>query len=238
MANKTIGELTAGTSPLDGSEIFHGVQSGNSRKFTADELRGMADGVTAALAQGDLLYVNGDGEIVRLAKGTAGQVLRQNEGATAPEWWNPNQVYRVQEEQASGVSSGSSVGTSYAGVVLNTEDEAGVVGASLSSNQVILPAGTYEVMAWVPFQLNSSTARSFRVRLYNVTDSTVLLESQTMRVQYGLTVVTHLRGKITVAASKSLSLQARAGVSGGVIGGGDDQGSVEIYSILEFRRVS
>jgi hypothetical protein len=85
MANKTIGELTAGTAPA-GSELLHGVQAGNSRKFTVDQIRGWASGVIAALAEGDLLYVNASKEIVRLAKGTAGQMLRQNAALTAPEW--------------------------------------------------------------------------------------------------------------------------------------------------------
>ena len=36
-------------------------------------------------AQGDVLYYNGT-DYVRLAKGTAGQALKMNSGATAPEW--------------------------------------------------------------------------------------------------------------------------------------------------------
>jgi len=37
------------------------------------------------LAQGDILYHDGT-KLVRLAKGTAGQTLKMNAGATAPEW--------------------------------------------------------------------------------------------------------------------------------------------------------
>ena len=36
-------------------------------------------------AQGDIMYYNGT-NWVRLAKGTAGQTLKMNSGATAPEW--------------------------------------------------------------------------------------------------------------------------------------------------------
>ncbi len=46
------------------------------------------DGTNIALgsdAQGDVMYYNGT-DWVRLAKGTAGQVLEMNAGATAPEW--------------------------------------------------------------------------------------------------------------------------------------------------------
>ena len=47
--------------------------------------------VTAAktdisLVQGDVIYANGTDSWTRLAKGTAGQVLKMNSGATAPEW--------------------------------------------------------------------------------------------------------------------------------------------------------
>mgnify|MGYP003122711606 CR=1 FL=1 len=40
---------------------------------------------TTITTQGDLLYRDGSG-LQRLAKGTAGQVLQMNSGATAPEW--------------------------------------------------------------------------------------------------------------------------------------------------------
>lgn len=39
-----------------------------------------------SLAEGDILYATGAGTLQRLAKGTAGQHLRMNSGATAPEW--------------------------------------------------------------------------------------------------------------------------------------------------------
>jgi len=49
----------------------------------------LAKGATAYTStlttQGDILYRDGSGE-ARLAKGTAGQVLTMNSGATAPEW--------------------------------------------------------------------------------------------------------------------------------------------------------
>jgi len=38
------------------------------------------------LAQGDLLYAAGPDTLVKLAKGTAGQFLKMNIGATAPTW--------------------------------------------------------------------------------------------------------------------------------------------------------
>jgi len=43
---------------------------------------------TVITTQGDMLYRDGSG-LQRLAKGTAGQELRINSGATAPEWYTP-----------------------------------------------------------------------------------------------------------------------------------------------------
>lgn len=45
----------------------------------------LADIAGLSLVEGDLLFFNGT-NIVKLAKGTAGQVLKMNSGATAPEW--------------------------------------------------------------------------------------------------------------------------------------------------------
>ena len=45
-----------------------------------------------SLAAGDILYATGADTLVRLPKGTAGQQLRMNSGATAPEWVTPTAV--------------------------------------------------------------------------------------------------------------------------------------------------
>lgn len=48
---------------------------------------GMANPMTT---QGDIIYGGASGTPTRLAKGTAGQVLTMNSGATAPEWQTPS----------------------------------------------------------------------------------------------------------------------------------------------------
>lgn len=45
-------------------------------------------GPAKVTTQGDTLYATGANALARLAKGTAGQTLRMNAGATAPEWFN------------------------------------------------------------------------------------------------------------------------------------------------------
>lgn len=88
MANKTTEELPDATEPLAGTELVAGVQGGNSRKLSVNAIRGakLKSLVDLATAAGDLIYGLGTGMLARLAKGSAGQVLQMNAGATAPEW--------------------------------------------------------------------------------------------------------------------------------------------------------
>jgi len=78
---------TSGTAALDNDVIAaaemadadHGDVSWTSGVAAVEDL------TIASEAQGDILYFDGSNWI-RLAKGTAGQVLEMNAGATAPEW--------------------------------------------------------------------------------------------------------------------------------------------------------
>ena len=75
-----------GSAPPSGSTVF-AIQIG-----AATDLQVPADNtVTAAkldlsIVQGDLIYGTGTDTWAKLAKGTAGKVLKMNSGATAPEW--------------------------------------------------------------------------------------------------------------------------------------------------------
>lgn len=76
--------------PIDaaGSIPFTGDQAMGGNKLTGlkdPAAAGDALRAPASIAAGDVFYWNGT-TLVRLAKGTAGQVLTMNGGATAPEW--------------------------------------------------------------------------------------------------------------------------------------------------------
>ena len=61
---------------------------------------------TTLTTQGDILFRDGSG-LQRLAKGTAGQELRINSGATAPEWYTPAAASTDVERIVSGAVSGT-----------------------------------------------------------------------------------------------------------------------------------
>ena len=62
-----------------------GTQAVNQTAYWTQMAAGGTDVGTTITTQGDILYRDGSG-LQRLAKGTAGQVLKINAGATAPEW--------------------------------------------------------------------------------------------------------------------------------------------------------
>lgn len=57
-----------------------------------------------SLVQGDLLYATAADTLVRLPKGAAGQVLRMNTGATAPEWATSGLTWATTQTTTSGTA--------------------------------------------------------------------------------------------------------------------------------------
>jgi hypothetical protein len=75
----------------DGSVPFTGdVDLGDNKLTNVKEPAAAGDAIRVpdSVAAGDIFYWNGT-TLVRLAKGSAGQVLTMNGGATAPEWATP-----------------------------------------------------------------------------------------------------------------------------------------------------
>jgi hypothetical protein len=78
-------------------------------------------------------------------------------------------------------------------------------GASLSSNQITLPSGTYFIHASAPaFMISQS-----RLRLQNITDSTTTLlgENNTADSSVASSCISFVIGRFTIASSKTFELQ-------------------------------
>lgn len=127
-------------------------------------------------------------------------------------------LLHVREEQAIGVSSVSTAAVNnWVPVTLNTVKTNEVTGSSLSSSQIILPAGSYFVEAIIPyyFKIDFSLSPKISVRLQNLTTATTLQSSQP-RVfgLVGLATIYHidqgtvgLRGRFTLAGTSVVELQ-------------------------------
>lgn len=156
-------------------------------------------------------------------------------------------IFQAREAQSSGNASAFGVGSDAWGTrVLNSTSLNTIAGASLASNQITLPAGTYEVEAFAPAgALSSAQLSHSRLRLWNVTDGVLLVSGPQMTSHAasssGYTLATPtLNGRFTLAASKTLRLdQFHKGTSGTGGNGGVAiaNGDPEIYAQITFRKV-
>jgi len=124
--------------------------------------------------------------------------------------------------------------------VLNTVTVNEISGASLSSNQITLPAGTYKIRATVPsFKVNVNVSR-----LYNITDGT-LQEMGTFENShqngYGNSTSIVL-AYFTIGSTKTFGIDT-AVQTGQVDGGGEDRGNVvtaftgvQVYTQVEIEK--
>jgi len=119
----------------------------------------------------------------------------------------------IRDEKDKGTSGDTSAIT-WTKVTLNTKVFDSIV-STLSSNQFILPAGTYELQGIVPFVrfIGDNIARYGASRLYNVTGSAVLAIGSSSPIAYGdlasdSLVHSYIRGRFTLEVTSTLELQA------------------------------
>lgn len=120
------------------------------------------------------------------------------------------QLLHVREEQASGTNpQGTLTGAAWDLRILNTVVTNQISGASLASNQIVLPAGTYYIQGQAPC---SGNVQGHKARLYNVTDAatTIIGTSERNRTAAGADEATnysYLFGQFTITASKTFEVQ-------------------------------
>lgn len=125
------------------------------------------------------------------------------------------QLLHVREEQSQNTATQTSTtGGVFVASAFNTVKTNEITGASLSSNQITLPAGTYFIDAVIPFSHNVVNGSSlFKAQFQNMTTSTSLIFSQASIVYSSgaatLRVAGHVvvRGRFTLAAPSVLELQ-------------------------------
>ena len=157
---------------------------------------------------GDLMYASATANTnTRLAIGSTGNVLTVAGGV--PTWAAPGgstlQVFTVNETQASGTQGGTFTSGAFRTRTLNTSVQNTITGASLASNQITLPAGTYFITAIAPaFSVDNHT-----LRLFNITDTTQVLQSNNAYALSGTNTQTAaiVSGTFAIVASKVFEIQ-------------------------------
>lgn len=141
----------------------------------------------------------------------------------------------VRDEKTAGTAGGASIAGNQTRN-LNTVSANTITGASLASNQVTLPAGTYRVRASAPAGVGAH-----RAYLFNVTDGVNQVIGTT---ENGLTGVptdppysrSWVEGRFTIAAAKVFELRHFTGEARATdgLGVGCSDTRVEVYSSAEF----
>jgi hypothetical protein len=151
-------------------------------------------------------------------------------------------LLHVQDQKASGTAGGSTGSTTdYFTRDLNTVVVNQITGASLSSNQVTLPAGTYVIDGGAP-----STQLRHKARLYNVSTSARALLGTSERPVDSSTGVgvsscrSLVRGVVTFATSTIVRLEHKFPGSTGSndLGVAAFAGDSEVYSDLLIWKLS
>jgi hypothetical protein len=152
------------------------------------------------------------------------------------------QLLHVREEQSSGVASVTSAAAGWVTSALNTTKTNEISGASLGSNTITLPAGTYHFDGRVTSYVTINSSQSIlQSRLYNVTAGTVVTYGTVTKIvllvtQGGHQIESHVRGRVTVAGTTDFQLQQDTWSNGGV--GQPGSLGTEVYADIMFWKVA
>jgi hypothetical protein len=150
-------------------------------------------------------------------------------------------VLHVQDQKASATDGGTFTTGAWQTRVLNTTVLNTITSASLASNQLSLPAGTYDILASAPaFAVNNHQAR-----LQNITDGSTILTGTTnfsrSTASAGDENNSIVRGRFTLAGTKTIELQHRCQTTGTTTGFGVGSGNSwggTVFSDLLIKRVA
>lgn len=162
--------------------------------------------------------------------GNGGRYLQLNTAGTALQWVRLGFMHVV-DEKPSGTPAGDSVSGAYNTRDLNTVRVNTISGASLSSNSISLPAGTYRLRAFSPI---GSLPTGNRCRILNITTGLVIAIGDS-----SVAAGSRLTTEFTIASTTAIRLEQRVvtGRSQG-LGYPCSFGDAEVYSEISIEKVA
>jgi len=145
----------------------------------------------------------------------------------------------VVDEKTSGTGGGTFTQGAWRTRDLNTVRHNTIIGASLSSNQMTLPAGTYQALAYVP----AYNVWQHKARLRNITDSadTIIGSSEACHAG-GLTCTPSIiKGCFTITSQKTFEVQHYCAVTANDVGFGGPSSiasTVEVYTQVQIKKIA
>ena len=147
-------------------------------------------------------------------------------------------LLHVRDEKGSGTQGGAFTSGAWRTRTLSASLTNEISGASLSSNQITLPSGTYFIFASATgLQCSSHTAK-----LRNITDSSDTLIGSVEYASSSAAVTSHsfVIGRFTIASQKVFELQHQCGSTQATNGFGNAGGFsvVEVYADVQIWKVA
>lgn len=212
------------------------IPSGAERTLVFDASLTLTNGANLILPTGaDIITAANDTMVVR-GDGAAARVISYQKTSGVPFAAFP--YLKVSDQKASGTDGGGSSASDITQIrTFNTVEVNTIAGASLASNTVTLPAGTYEVSGFSTFR-NAVNTKLF---LYNSSDATyTIIGVNSGTGSGGIQNAVPISGRFTIAASKNFTLRYYISAAQAVNGLGTalTSGQVEVYSQLEFTKVA
>jgi len=149
----------------------------------------------------------------------------------------------VRDEKSAGTDGGTSSSTTEHTRVLNTVSTNTITGASLATNQITLPTGTYRIKSSAP-AVSGAASNKHKALLYNVTDSAVEITGTSENISATSNGIEQSRsfvnGQFTIAEEKVFELRhyitsGKSGTDG--LGMSTNAGYTEVYAEVEIWEV-
>jgi len=224
----------------------------NNLEIAAIDTNGLDMGSTKHIYLGDLTYIYlgaaNDLEIVHngaasvINQDGTGTLQLQHGGSTKLAITSDGAVgsaplLHVEDRKTAGTSGGTFTSGSWYTRALNTVVTNGISGASLSSNQIILPAGTYEIEVFAP----ACHVQRHQCKLRNLTNSSDVLygSSEFSNSDYDTNSKSHILGRFSIAGTKTFEIWHMCSLSYGTRGRGVEVnfGTIEIYTQVWIKKV-
>lgn len=143
---------------------------------------------------------------------------------------------RVVDTKASGTDGGTATSGAWRTRDLNTVTDDPQSIASLATNEVTLPAATYDCSITSPFYYTDNA----EIRLYNVTGAASLLRSPQVVTGINAGVDCTIHGRITLAVESAVRVEYQVTTTRATLGLGTnaDWSEPAIYTVAEFRRLA
>jgi len=185
-----------------------------------------------AWVAGDIAYHDGT-NFVRLAKGSEGQNIQMNVGATAPEW-SSGLYAHFRDQRTSGTGGDTRVASTWSKHTLQTEVLNNISGMTLTSSVISAPAGTYRVDASMGFDAGS--LNDFVIRLRDTTNNvTLAFSAPASAAGAGDASVVPMWAVFTLAGATNIEVQYWQTSTGGWQA--TSNGDIEVGADILFQRV-